>query len=268
MCQLNKKSYLGLLFSLLLLFSSQLAFAQEDIDDLEYFNPIATELNIQSIQSQMDLLAKEAASIQVSPFSMGDLTLDNSLLEEVNYYSQMMSSQEYLGKNLNEKLTIISDSGKVTRKLTEQYLTQQNELLKSQSQNLNSLNRLSQICSELLSLTQKAIECSNDSVGAAIEESRSAIEENERLQTQMESLKKQTDSLTEYYAGLEKRAKNTNTFINIAIPVIGAIPVTMGLIEMGNGNTDRGWNYVLTGLAITVSVELVYHGGKWVFRVF
>ena len=119
-----------------------------------------------------------------------------------------------------------------------------------------------------MTLTQKAIECSNDSVGAAIEEFRSVREENERLQTQMESLKKRIDSLTEYYAGLEKRAKNTNTFINIAIPVIGAIPVTMGLIEMGNGNTDRGWNYVLTGLAVTVSVELVYHGGKWVFRVF
>lgn len=268
MCQLNKKLYLGLVFSLLLLFSSQQVFAQEDIDDLEYFNQIATELNSQSIQSQMDLLAKEAASIQVSLFSMGDLTLDNSLLTEVNYYSQMMSSQEYLEMKLSEKLKILLDSEKVTRKLTEQYLTQQNELSKSQLQNLNSLNRLSQIYSELSILTQKAIECSNDSVGAAIEEFKSAIEENERLQTQMALLKKQTDSLTEYYAGLEKRAKNTNTFINIAIPVIGAIPVTMGLIEMGNGNTDRGWNYVLTGLAITVSVELVYHGGKWVFKVF
>lgn len=88
------------------------------------------------------------------------------------------------------------------------------------------------------------------------------------MQTQMALLKKQTESLTEYYAGLEKRSKNTNLFVNIAIPVIGAIPVTMGLIEMGNGNTDRGWNYVLTGLAVTVSAELVYQSGKWVFRVF
>lgn len=84
----------------------------------------------------------------------------------------------------------------------------------------------------------------------------------------MAILKKQTESLTEYYAKLEKRSKNTNTFINIAIPVMGAIPVTMGLIEMGNGNTDRGWNYVLTGIAITVSAEIVYQGGKWVFRIF
>ena len=268
MCQLNKKSYLGLLFSLLLLFSSQLAFAQEDIDDLKYSNQIATEWNSPLILSQMELLAKESESIQVSLSSMGDLTLDNSLLEEVNYYSQRMSSQEYLEMKLSEKLKILSGSVKVTMKFTEQYLTQQYELSKLQSQNLNSLNRLSQICNDLLTLTQKAIECSNDSVGAAIEEFRSVREENERLQTQMESLKKRIDSLTEYYAGLEKRAKNTNTFINIAIPVIGAIPVTMGLIEMGNGNTDRGWNYVLTGLAVTVSVELVYHGGKWVFRVF
>jgi hypothetical protein len=130
------------------------------------------------------------------------------------------------------------------------------------------LNRLSQIYSELSILTQKAIECSNDSVGAALEEFKSAKEENERLQAQMAILKKQTESLTEYYAGIEKRSKNTNLFVNIAIPVIGAIPVTMGLIEMGNGNTDRGWNYVLTGLAVTVSAELVYQGGKWVFKVF
>jgi homoserine dehydrogenase len=216
----------------------------------------------------MDLLAKEAASIQVSIFSTEDLTLDTSLLTEVNYYSQVMSSQEYLEMKLSEKLKILLESEKVTRKLTEQYLTQQNVLSKSQLQNLNSLNRLSQIYSELSTLTQKAIECSNDSVGAAIEEFKSVREENERLQAQMAILKKQTESLTEYYAKLEKRSKNTNTFINIAIPVMGAIPVTMGLIEMGNGNTDRGWNYVLTGIAITVSAEIVYQGGKWVLKVF
>jgi len=268
MCQVNKKLYVWLVFSLLLLFSSQQVFAQEDTDDLEYFNQIATELNSQSILSQMDLLAKEAASIQVSIFSTEDLTLDNSLLAEVSYYSQVMNSQEYLEMKLSEKLKILLESEKVTRKLTEQYLTQQNVLSKSQLQNLNSLNRLSQIYSELSTLTQKAIECSNDSVGAAIEEFKSVREENERLQAQMAILKKQAESLTEYYAKLEKRSKNTNTLINIAIPVMGAIPVTMGLIEMGNGNTDRGWNYVLTGIAITVSAEIVYQGGKWVFKVF
>lgn len=84
----------------------------------------------------------------------------------------------------------------------------------------------------------------------------------------MAILKKQAESLAEYYASIEKRSKNANIFMNIAIPVMGAVPITMGLIEMGNGNTDRGWNYIITGLVITASVEIVYQGGKWIFKVF
>lgn len=268
MCQQNKKLYIGLVLGLFLLLFSPQVFAQEDTDDLEYFNQIATELNSQSIQSQMDLLAKEAALIQVSIFSTEDSTLDSSLLEECNYYSQLMSSQEYLEMKLSEKLKVLLDSEKVTKRLTEQYLTQQNELSKLQLQNLNSLSRLSQIYNELSILTQKAIQASNEYVDAAIDELNIALEENERLQSQAAILNKQIDAMNEYYAGMEKRSKNTNIFVNIAIPVIGSIPTVIGLIEMGNGNTDRGWNYVITGLSITLSAELIYQGGKWIFKVF
>ncbi len=68
-------------------------------------------------------------------------------------------------------------------------------------------------------------------------------------------------------ASIEKQVKNSYVFTTVATNTLCLIPVGIGFVELANGNTDRGWVYIKTGLAITIGVNLVYQGGHWVFKI-
>ena len=68
----------------------------------------------------------------------------------------------------------------------------------------------------------------------------------------------------EYY---KKRLKRATIVENITIPLPGLSLMTVGIIEIANGNNSRGIKYIEAG-AITLGVmEVVYQGGKWVFKL-
>lgn len=93
---------------------------------------------------------------------------------------------------------------------------------------------------------------------------------SERLQDSNEWLASSYEELDEYdkkIVGYEKQIKNAYIFTTVATNTISLVPVAIGLIEMGNGNTDRGWAYVKTGLVLTIGVNIVYQGGHWIFKI-
>lgn len=68
----------------------------------------------------------------------------------------------------------------------------------------------------------------------------------------------------DYYKQKDKAAY---IYGNIVTPLPGLMLMTYGFIEMGNGNTDKGWDFFKIGAFTLVGMELVYQGGHWLFRV-
>lgn len=66
---------------------------------------------------------------------------------------------------------------------------------------------------------------------------------------------------------LKNKDKNSYIYGNIITTVPGLMLMTYGFIEMGNGNTDKGWRFFEAGAVTLVGLELVYQGGHWLFRI-
>lgn len=75
------------------------------------------------------------------------------------------------------------------------------------------------------------------------------------------------EKLRERVACAEKRLKNATIYSEVVTPIPGLLLMTAGFIEMGVGNTDMGWNLFKAGAITLVSMEVIYNGGKWIFKI-
>lgn len=66
---------------------------------------------------------------------------------------------------------------------------------------------------------------------------------------------------------LKNKDKNSYIYGNIITPLPGLMLMTYGFIEMGKGNTDSGWRWFEAGAITLVGMEIVFQGGKWIFRI-
>lgn len=86
------------------------------------------------------------------------------------------------------------------------------------------------------------------------------------MQAQIDVAKNQVAFYQEAIANAERKLKNAYIFMNVAVPVLSMIPITIGFIEMGNDNVDRGWNYIKLGGITLLSCEIVLQGGHFIFK--
>lgn len=222
-------------FVFVLLFS-QPVFAQEDMSDLEYWNEIAQELTV-PMPNLLNPFPEQNQNLQPELQSVNNTSSDS----EVSVLDSMTAWE--LFDRCEEIVTSLE-------------LRLQN--LSLYSENLE--NDLSALNSEVLSLksdlknTKEALLSNKDDTSNAI-----AI---------AGEFYQQVKSLEERVAFAEKRSKNNYIYGNIVTPIPGLMLMTYGLIEMGKGNTDFGWKFVTAGAVTLLGMELIYQGGKWIFKIF
>lgn len=161
-------------------------------------------------------------------------SLDPSTLESMDAFS-LLDKLDLQLKNLQLQVETLTSSSK----------SLETELLSTKAQLTNSINS----CKKL----KEALISNRDDTGTIAKEFGEIVEKVKGLEEQIE-----------YY---KKRLKRATIVENITIPLPGLSLMTVGIIEMANGNNSRGIKYIEAG-AITLGVmEVIYQGGKWVFKL-
>lgn len=232
MCQNQRK--LLLTFALLFVFALPL-FAQDDTDDLEYWNQVAQELTLPT----PNLL---------SPFPELNLNLNLELKKS---------------PTMNEDSTTLDQTSMTAWKLFDRC----EEIVTSLESRLQNLSLYSKNLETYLSLSLIELEnLRND-----LSNTRQALISNKEdigvANALASEFYEKAKALEERVACAERRDRNAMIYSEIVTPIPGLILMTAGFIEMGCGNTDVGWNLVKTGAITLVGMELIYNGGRWVFKI-
>ena len=232
MCRKLKKSLLTLLVVFLV---SVPVFAQEDLFDWESFNQTETNSmkNVENLQLDLDLL---------KPNWMNESETSNDLnLTSTKQDVSQMTSLEILDNFeswIAEKEAELAMRKSIYQNLENEYNSMKNILDDSKKR-----------CQDL-----KAALASN--------------KDDTRYITELwtDALGK-IESLEELLAAAEKRERNSLIYENIVTPLPGLAIMTWGFVEMGCGNTDKGWRIFTTGVVTLVGMEVCYQGGKWLFKI-
>jgi len=170
---------------------------------------------------------------------LGKLNISNNSLDQSTVES--MDALELLD-NLDKQLMTLQLQ---VETLTSSSKNLETELLSTKEQLKNSITKCSQLKTALIS--------NRDDTGTIAKELGEIVERVRGLEEKIE-----------YY---KKRLKRATIVENITIPLPGLSLMTVGIIEIANGNNSRGIKYIEAG-AITLGVmEVVYQGGKWVFKL-
>lgn len=117
-----------------------------------------------------------------------------------------------------------------------------------------------------MELAQKALASNKEDTENALKQIAIIKEQNDIILKENESLKLEIKSWEELQAKDNIKLKNNYILGNILVPLMPLTLTTIGLINMGNGNTDRGWILVQSGLYSLIGFELTFQGGHWIFH--
>ena len=70
-----------------------------------------------------------------------------------------------------------------------------------------------------------------------------------------------------YINELEKKAKCTDTFVQILIPTLSVPMIVNGIYLYANGNENYGKLCIGSGVVMLVGAELVWNGGKFILKI-
>lgn len=242
---------------LLFLFSAS-AFAQEDSDDLEYWNQIATELSQQSTILETAQLQQDLALNLQEAFSIAASISENLPTDISIYLQSLQSNKDIQSMSLSELLKLTKTLYNWQNQVSTTYLT-------SVSEKLNLMNSLSEKLLNCQSLAQKALESSRDDVHNALIELGLAQEQIDSITIQKEILLNQLNSIKELAAENEKRLNNCYRFGNLLAPLF-PVGLTVTGAAVYNYDNQLGKNLMIAGCISLVSIEVVYQGGHWIFR--
>lgn len=117
-----------------------------------------------------------------------------------------------------------------------------------------------------MELALKALESNKEDTQNAVSLWCEAIISLKKAETNNNETLEKYNNLLELNTEKEKILKNRDMIVNILIPTLSLIPVGMGLLEYSN-NTELAKKYIITGVGCFVGCELIYQGGKLVFRI-
>ncbi len=232
MCRNQRKLLLA--FALLFVFALPL-FAQDDTDDLEYWNQVAQELTLPTpnllnpfpeLNLNLNLELKNAPTMSEDsttsePTSMTAWELFDRCEEIVTSLESRLQNLSLYSKNLETDLSL-------------------------------SVTEIKNLRNDLAN-TRQALISNKEDTGVA-----------NALAGEFYAKAK---ALEERVAYAERRNRNATIYSEVVTPIPGLILMTAGFIEMGNGNTDLGWNLVKAGAITLVGMEVIYNGGRWIFKV-
>lgn len=70
-----------------------------------------------------------------------------------------------------------------------------------------------------------------------------------------------------YINEVEKKAKRTDTFVQILIPTLSVPMIANGIYLYANGNESYGKLCIGSGVIMLVGAELVWNGGKFILKI-
>lgn len=236
MWQTKRKLFVFVLSLVFVLFHSQQAFAQEDTSDLEYWNEIAQELTVPTpnlLTPLPDLkvnLQPELLNVTTTSSDLEQSSLDlMDAWEMFDLCEQKVNSLELRCQTLSSYSKSLED---VIQPLTIEVSSLKNDLKN----------------------TRNALQSNKGDTHNALALAGEFYE--------------QVKALEERVAYAERKSRNNYIYGNVVTPIPGLLLMTYGLIEMGKGNTDNGWAFVTAGGVALLGMELIYQGGKWVFKIF
>lgn len=80
-------------------------------------------------------------------------------------------------------------------------------------------------------------------------------------------MQEELDGYKIYLNEMEKKAKRTDLFVQILIPTLSVPMIANGIYLYANGNENYGKICMYSGAIMLVGAELVWNGGKFVFKV-
>lgn len=136
--------------------------------------------------------------------------------------------------------------------------------LQSDNSNLitysDSLEKKIEICNKRIDEMQETIESTRTALISNKEDTGEVISILGDMQTALDKYKM-------ILAEMERKAKRTDKFIQIAIPVLSLPMVANGVYLYINGDEDYGKMCIIEGAVIFIGAEVLWNSGKFILKI-
>ena len=173
-------------------------------------------------------------------------------------FSTLTFSNEYIDGKLNEqdKLLDSLESQMNDLKMTVSLLKYDNETI---TLHANSMQKQLDSCNETISKMETVIADTKKALMSNKEDTSEILLILGDMQTEINNYKI-------YISELERKNKFANTFAQIAIPALSLPMVINGVYLMATGNETYGKVCLVGGIVMFAGAELIWNGGKFLFR--
>ena len=164
---------------------------------------------------------------------------------------------------INEKL---DRQDELLNSLELEMNTLRNLVISLQTDNSNlitysdSLEKRIELCNQKITEMQETIESTREALMSNKEDTGEIIGILGDMQNALDRYKM-------YLAELERKAKRTDKFIQIAIPVLSLPMVANGVYLYINGDEDYGRICIIEGAVLFVGAEVLWNSGKFILKI-
>ena len=123
-----------------------------------------------------------------------------------------------------------------------------------------SLEKRIAICNQKIDEMQETIDSMRKALISNKEDTHEVISILGEMQEELNNYKT-------YINELEKKAKYTDTFVQILIPTLSVPMIVNGIYLYANGNENYGKLCIGSGVVMLVGAELVWNGGKFILKI-
>ena len=211
----------------------------------------------------------EAQSVNDLISEIGKINPESQVIDFSVYTSKLTptDTEDFYNLTLSEKMKVYRNNSLIQNEMVQAFMSVEPSKKNSQAyiKQAELVKELMEHTTRLVSITTKIVEGSNDYVGVAIENLTEARELLEDADAKVSLLSTQVSFLNESLAYQE--AKNKKAFIagNVLIPTIGVFGLIPSIYLMTQGN-EKGFDYMMLDLGVTLGGELIWNGGHLIFK--
>ena len=222
-----QKNILLVLVSLFVFVSP--VFAQEDTLVLDELQELANNLSMESYSQEIQQIQYLTNLILQQMNSIPQQNTTEQLLKDLNDYSELMKSDNFVSIKLSEQLKILKNSQKCSMNLIHNFLIDQNMLSMWQSENLKNMNELLNHYNNLQGILLKIIKSQNEDTKLAIEQLTESIQDLNNLKFQLDLCQSLANKQAEEINYLNKQ-KNGLKRARIATAIVVGSGISLGII--------------------------------------
>lgn len=166
-----------------------------------------------------------------------------------NFINEKLDEQDNILNALEDEMNSI--------RLLVSSLQDENKDLITYSQSLE--NRVD-ICNKKIDEMQETIESMRKALLSNKEDTNEVI-------SILGDMQQELDNYKIYLSQVEKKLKRTDVFVQIIIPTLSLPMIANGTYLYFNGKEQYGKICIISGVSLFIGVELVWNGGKFIFKI-